>query len=268
MADLRGDTQGQFVAVHPAMSGKGKGMERCLNHGNDRGRRRGPRRHLVRHKLVWVLLVALLVVVGTWAFLELTGDVLEGDTRAFDRWLIDVLRHPEDSEWPRGPRWLVEVGRDITALGSSMVLALVTAVVIAYLVLQRKYGAMWFVIVTTASGGLLSHLLKELFGRERPNPVPCVWVSSPSFPSGHAMLAALVYLTLGILLARIEPRPLLKVYFLVVAMALTCLVGVSRVYLGVHYPTDILAGWTVGLVWALLCWLAASYLQRRGAVER
>jgi undecaprenyl-diphosphatase len=239
-----------------------------LNHGNDIGWVRDRLRHIARHKQVQVLLVALLIVVGTWAFLELAGDALEEDTRAFDRWFLNALRHPEDPEWPRGPRWLVEVGRDVTALGSSAVLALMTVVVIAYLVLQGKYGAMWFVIITTASGGLLSHVLKEFFGRERPNPVACIWVSSPSFPSGHAMLAAVVYLTLGILLARIEPRPLFKVYFLGVAMALTGLVGISRVYLGVHYPTDVLAGWTVGLVWALLCWLAASYLQRRGAVER
>jgi undecaprenyl-diphosphatase len=225
-------------------------------------------RDLARHELVRVLMVALLVVVGIWGFVELAGDVIERDTKAFDRWLLDALRHPEDPAWPRGPRWLVEVGRDMTALGSSIVLALVTAAVVGYLLLQRKYGAMWFVMITTTGGGLLSYALKELFARERPSPVPCIWVSSPSFPSGHAMLSAVVYLALGILLARIEPRPLLKAYFLGVMMALTCLVGISRVYLGVHYPTDVLGGWTVGLVWGLLCWLAASYLQRRGAVER
>jgi undecaprenyl-diphosphatase len=225
-------------------------------------------RDLARHELVRVLMVALLVVVGIWGFVELAGDVIKRDTKAFDRWLLDALRHPEDPAWPRGPRWLVEVGRDMTALGSSIVLALVTAAVVGYLLLQRKYGAMWFVVITTTGGGLLSYALKELFARERPSPVPCIWVSSPSFPSGHAMLSAVVYLALGILLARIEPRPLLKAYFLGVMMALTCLVGISRVYLGVHYPTDVLGGWTVGLVWGLLCWLAASYLQRRGAVER
>lgn len=224
-------------------------------------------RRVAQYASVRVLVLALAVVAGVWGFVELAEDVLEEDTRAFDHWLLDALRHPEDPAWPRGPRWLVEIGRDITALGSSVVLALVTATVAGFLLLQRKYGAMWFVLITSVSGGLLSRLLKEFFARERPDPVPCIWVSSPSFPSGHAMLSAVVYLALGILLARIEPRPLLKVYYLSVTMALTFLVGTSRVYLGVHYPTDVLAGWTVGLVWALLCWLAAWYLQRRGAVE-
>jgi undecaprenyl-diphosphatase len=239
-----------------------------LNRGKDGPRMREHLRHMAQHELVQVLVVALLAVIGVWAFVELAGDVLEGDTRAFDHWLLDALRNPEDPAWPRGPRWLVEIGRDITALGSSAVLTLVTVAVLGFLLLQRKYGALWFVVITTVSGGFLSHVLKELFSRERPTPVPFIWVSSPSFPSGHAMLSAVVYLALGILLARIEPRPLLKVYFLGVMMALTFLVGVSRVYLGVHYPTDVLAGWTVGLVWGLLCWLAAWYLQRRGAVER
>jgi undecaprenyl-diphosphatase len=167
-----------------------------------------------------------------------------------------------------GPRWLVEVGRDVTAFGSPAVVAFLTAVVLGYLWLRRRYGALWFVVVAIAGGGLLARLLKEVFGRERPELLPCLWVSSPSFPSGHAVLAAVIYLTLGILLARLEPRLLLKVYFLGVMMTLTFLVGLSRVYLGVHYPTDVLAGWVVGLVWGLLCWLAAWYLQRRGAVER
>jgi undecaprenyl-diphosphatase len=223
---------------------------------------------MAQDELFQVLLVTLVVVAGIWGFVELAGDVLEGDAQAFDRWLLDSLRSPENPEWPRGPRWLVEVGRDVTAFGSSVIVALLTSAVVGYLWLQRTYRALWFVVVATAGGGLLSHLLKALFARERPNPVPCLWVSSPSFPSGHAILAAVVYLTLGILLARLEPRPLLKAYFLGVMMVLTFLVGVSRVYLGVHYPTDVLAGWTVGLVWGLLCWLAAWYLQRRGAVER
>jgi undecaprenyl-diphosphatase len=225
-------------------------------------------RRIAQDESVQVLLVALAVVAGLWIFVGLAGEVLEGDTQAFDRWLLQALRSPEDPAWPRGPRWLVEVGRDVTAFGSPVVVGLLTTAVLGYLWLQKRYGALWFVVVATAGGGLLGRLLKEVFARERPDPLPCLWESSPSFPSGHAVLAAVVYLTVGILLARLEPRLLLKVYFLGVMMALAFLVGLSRVYLGVHYPTDVLAGWTVGLVWGLLCWLAAWYLQRRGAVER
>ena len=223
---------------------------------------------MAQNDLIQVLLVALAIVAGTWIFVGLAGEVLEGDTQAFDRWFLQALRSSEDPAWPRGPRWLVEVGRDVTAFGSPVVVALLTAIVLGYLWLQRRYGALWFVVVAITGGGLLARLLKEIFARERPEPLPCLWVSSPSFPSGHAVLAAVVYLTLGILLARLEPRLLLKIYFLGVMMVLAFLVGLSRVYLGVHYPTDVLAGWVVGLVWGLLCWLAAWYLQRRGAVER
>jgi undecaprenyl-diphosphatase len=145
----------------------------------------------------------------------------------------------------------------------------VTLFVIGYLALEQKYGAMWFVVVATGGGGLLSTAMKQLFGRDRPDVVPhLVAVTSASFPSGHSMLAAILYLTLGALLARFAARRRTKVYLLKVALCITFVVGSSRVYLGVHYPTDVLAGWCAGLVWALLCWLAVRYLQNRGAVEK
>jgi undecaprenyl-diphosphatase len=107
-----------------------------------------------------------------------------------------------------------------------------------------------------------------LYARPRPDLVPHLSpVYTSSFPSGHSLIAAVVYLTLGSLLASVISRPMLKVYVLSVAMLLTTAVGLSRVYLGVHYPTDVLAGWLAGLVWALLCWLVARVLQRRGRVE-
>jgi undecaprenyl-diphosphatase len=116
---------------------------------------------------------------------------------------------------------------------------------------------------------LLSALLKDAFGRARPDLVPHgVEVHTLSFPSGHAMLAAATYLTLGALLARVQPHPRVKTYVLTVAAVLTVLIGVSRVHLGVHWPSDVLAGWCVGAAWALLCWMAAVWLQRRGQVER
>jgi undecaprenyl-diphosphatase len=216
-----------------------------------------------------VVLVAVLVAVASlWGFVELTEDVLEGETRAFDHWVILQLRRAADPSTPIGPAWLIQAGQEITALGGATVLWLIGLAVVGYLLQQRAYGAMWLVVGATTGGMLLTSALKHLFGRERPDVVlHLVTVYSPSFPSGHAMLSAVVYLTLGALLAQVVPRRASKIYFLTVAMVLTFLVGLSRIYLGVHYPTDVLAGWTAGLAWALLCWVVARYLQRRGAIH-
>jgi undecaprenyl-diphosphatase len=164
---------------------------------------------------------------------------------------------------------LAEVARDVTALGSTTVIVLVTGAVAGFLLLDRKYAAMLFVVAATGSGFALSVALKGLFRRPRPEVVPHLMrVYYSSFPSGHSMMSAVVYLTLGALLARLVAKRRLKFYVLAVAVLLTGMVGVSRVYLGVHYPTDILAGWSAGLTWASLCWLVERRLQRRGAIER
>jgi undecaprenyl-diphosphatase len=210
-----------------------------------------------------VLAAMLAAVAGTWGFVELLDEVKEGDTRQFDEWLITWLRAHE------GPAWLQEVGRDMTALGGVAVMVLVTAAVAGYLLLSRRYHAMWLVLAATGGGLVLSTVLKYFIDRDRPSLVEhrsVVYTSS--FPSGHSMMSAVVYLTLGSLLARIMPGRVLKLYFLLLAISLTLLVGVSRVYLGVHWPTDVLAGWCGGLVWALLCWMVARQLQRKGAVEK
>jgi undecaprenyl-diphosphatase len=134
--------------------------------------------------------------------------------------------------------------------------------------LARKRGAALLVLASVGGGALLSTLLKLSFERPRPDLVPhAVAVYTASFPSGHAMLSAVTYLTLGTLLARIQPRRRLRAYIVAVAVLLTLLVGTSRVYLGVHWPTDVLAGWCLGAAWAMLCWAVALWLQRRGRVE-
>ena len=92
-------------------------------------------------------------------------------------------------------------------------------------------------------------------------------VYTASFPSGHATGSAAAYLTMGALLARFQRQRRLKIYLMSVAVLLTLMIGVSRLYLGVHWPTDVLAGWTLGSCWALMCWTIARQLQRRGAVE-
>ncbi len=211
---------------------------------------------------VLVLIAVLAVVMGTWGFVELLDEVRAGKTRGFDEWAIRVI------DQHRGPPWMEEVGRDITALGGVTVLLLVTAAVVGYMLIRRKYGAMWLMIVATVGGILLVAVLKESVNRNRPNiGTPRMTTYSQSFPSGHSTLSAVVYLTLGSMLAHMAKDRLVKWYFLLVALVLTFLVGVSRVYMEVHWPTDVLAGWAVGLVWALICWLVTRYLQRRGTVE-
>lgn len=204
-----------------------------------------------------------------YAFAELADEMVEGETRGFDTAVLLAFRDKTDISNPLGPAWLEGVMRDFTALGGFPVLTVITLAVFGFLLLTAKRHAAWMVLFSVTCGALLSHLLKWGFSRPRPDLVPHgTMVFSPSFPSGHAMLSAVVYLTLGALLARTQTEPRVKIYLLAVAAALTTIVGVSRVYLGVHWPTDVLAGWALGSAWSLVCWLIMVWLQARGTVER
>ena len=215
-----------------------------------------------------ILIIFLAVVVIAFALLWLGSEVLEGDTFAIDRSILLGLRSTADAGHPIGPSWLVYSMIDATALGSVTVLTLVTIMVVGYLVATRRRAAAVFVSAAVIGGALLSSALKSLFFRARPDVVPhLVHVSSASFPSGHAMNSAVVYLTLATLLARTEPNERVRVYLLAVAISLALLVGVSRVYLGVHWPSDVIAGWCVGAIWAVVCSLIGKALLRHRAIE-
>lgn len=203
-----------------------------------------------------------------FAFVKLADEVLEGETRTFDETVLLALRMPGDISQPVGPLWLQEMVRDFTALGSIGVLTIVTLGVAAWLLFSGKRRTAGLVLVAVAGGVVFSSLLKLGFARPRPDLVPhSVAVFTNSFPSGHAMMSAVVYLTLGFLVARTQHAVALKVYLLSLALFLTLLVGLSRVYLGVHWPSDVLAGWAVGACWALMCWFVMSRLQGKGKVE-
>jgi len=194
-------------------------------------------------------------------FWMLASEVAEGDTQGFDIRIVQALRNPANPSLSVGPAWLQAAMVDVTALGGPTILGLMLAAVVGFLLLQTRYHTALFVAATTASGEVLSYILKHTFNRARPSVVPNLRVMSPSFPSGHAMESAIVYLTLGAVLMRVAETRITKVYLMGVAMLLTTMVGISRVYLGVHYPTDVVGGWIVGLVWASICWLFAQHFE-------
>jgi undecaprenyl-diphosphatase len=214
------------------------------------------------------LVVLLIVATFGWAFAELADEVIEGDSRAIDEAVLLALRDRADPADPLGPPWVEEVARDVTALGGYTVLGIITTSVAGLLWLQGNHRTMVLLVVAVVGGVVVSTLFKLGFDRPRPDLVPHgAQVFTASFPSGHSMMAAVAYLTLAVLSARVQARWVIKAYLIALAALITVAVGVSRIYLGVHWPSDVVAGWCAGAAWALSCWLAARGLSRVGAVE-
>jgi undecaprenyl-diphosphatase len=215
-----------------------------------------------------ILAALLAVALWGWAFVLVLAIFGFARVQSFDERVLLWLRHSDNLAVPIGPKWLPGATQEITALGSGPVLLFVTLSVIGYLWLERRYGLLALVLASTFGGVLIATALKSLLGRPRPAVVPhLVPVSSMSFPSGHSMLSTTVYMTLGTLLTRATSDRLTKLYFVLLASTLTILIGLSRIYLGVHYPTDVLGGWAAGLLWALACGLVARELERRRVIR-
>lgn len=220
--------------------------------------------------LEWAPLLALLLATClTWGFIELADEVNEGETASIDQQILLAMRNPDDLSDPIGPEIAEEIGRDLTALGGIAILGLLTLSTVVFLFLMPMPRAAIYVALATAGAVGMSLAMKAAFARERPDLVSHgSHVYTSSFPSGHSMMAAAVYLTLGMLLARVLAKRRLQILVVTIAVVLTVGVGVSRVYLGVHWPTDVIGGWAVGAAWALVCWYVAGWLQNRGQIEK
>jgi undecaprenyl-diphosphatase len=223
-----------------------------------------PKQFVLHHLSSLALLVFGL---GLFAFLYLAGEVIEGETLRFDTWLLLALRVPGDITDPLGPAWIEEMFRDFTALGGVGVLSLLTLISVGYLWLTGQRRVALFLLFAILGGLLLSSMLKSGFDRPRPDLVSHgSHIYTSSFPSGHSMLSAVVYLTGGALLAIVQSAHRVRVYLVGCSILTTLLVGVSRVYLGVHWPSDVLAGWAAGAAWAAACWLVAQWLHERAEI--
>jgi undecaprenyl-diphosphatase len=216
------------------------------------------------------LLAAFLIgTAALFGMVKLASEVFEGDTFAIDKAIMRAVRTAGDASELVGPAWVKLAVIDLTALGGAPVLTLVTVLATGSLVSMRRYSTAGFVVLSVSCGAILSTIIKGIFVRPRPEIVPhLVAATSTSFPSGHAMNSAIVYLTLAVLLARSEANRQIQFYLIGAAIFLTLLVGTTRVLLGVHWPSDVLAGWVIGAAWAALCSLAAKWLQDRQAIEQ
>lgn len=210
-----------------------------------------------------VLIAVLAIIAGTLGFILIAGFVSRGSSDNFDIQILKSFRYPDNLNRPIGPHWLFEIMRDITSLGGATVVFLITFFVIGYFILQKQYSMLIIVLVAVIGGALMDLELKELFGRIRPQIIPSlVFEKSYAFPSGHSMMSAVIYLSLASLIARLQVRFRDKIYIISVAIFLSFIIGISRVYLGVHYPTDVLGGWSLGLAWAALCWFVAWFISK------
>lgn len=219
---------------------------------------------LVRRFEAQVLVALILATGAVLAFVEIAEDVTEGETHEIDRSLVLLLRAPGDLNDPIGSRNIEEAVRDVTALGGTAVVAIVTLLGVLAFAFHRRYRHALVMGGAVLLATLSSDLTKAFFDRPRPDLVPHgSYVYSGSFPSGHSTLAAATYLTLAMLVASLEPRRRTKALAYGLAVVVLVGVGLSRVYLGVHWPSDVLAGWCLGAMWALVAWVVLRLIGGR-----
>ena len=209
------------------------------------------------------LAALFIAALGVSLFLWIADEMSEEGAHGIDQRVLMFLRPGVNPHDALGPAWLQQAATELTTLGGTTNLTLIVIIAVIFLLLHRRVASALLVIIAVLGGSGISELIKTLFGRDRPPLIyRAVETSNASFPSGHAMLSTITYLTLGALLAQVMPKKRLKVFVFAVAVLLALMVGASRIYLGVHWTTDVLAGWSLGAAWAMICWLAAWRIRR------
>jgi undecaprenyl-diphosphatase len=218
---------------------------------------------LARGEITPIAAVAILAA-GVLAFADIAEDFPEAEGRAFDQRVLDTLHPGPDLSVPIGPSWVAHAAQDLTALGSVAVLVVVALIAIGTLIMQRRRLQALLLAFALGGGLAISEALKGFFERSRPPEIyHAAGYLNASFPSGHALLSTVFYLTLAAMLARTLKRRREKLFAMGVGLTLAALVGATRVYLGVHWASDVLAGWCLGAAWAMACWLLEWGIEKR-----
>lgn len=217
---------------------------------------------IIRREAAFFSLLALCL--ASWiAFLKFCSEVMEGESRDIDQSIILFVRDHTVPEQLLGKPWFAEMMRDISGLGGIAVLTLLTLTVMTYLALRKHWGQALYVLMAVVTGSLFSNFLKISFDRPRPDIIPHgSHTMLPSFPSGHSLISAITYLTLGAMVAVAHKGRWMRIYLMAVPVILTILIGISRIYLGVHWPSDVLAGWLGGAAWASMVWILYKHANR------
>ena len=215
-------------------------------------------------------LVAQLLLLATVAlFLAVLVAMLAGQTQAADEWTLLALRLPQDSGRMVGPSWLSDVMVAITALGEASTLTAFVLLAVAWFHFRGDRRALRMMLVVGIGGLLLMLALKYGIGRPRPDLVPhLARIDHGSFPSGHAMMTMAIFLSIAVLVGRGLRSARRRGTLVAVAVASSLLIGTTRLFVGVHYPSDVLAGWMIGLSWAAACWLVDARTQGSPAHQR
>lgn len=205
---------------------------------------------------------------GLALFFTVAEGVSVGEDQRVDWAILHWLRpFADDPDRPIGPWWLHEAAVDITSLGGISVLLVFALTAIGFLLMHGKKLSAALTLVGLAGGVALSEGLKVIYDRPRPPAeYQLVDTLNASFPSGHALLATVFYLSVGVMITRAFPRARVKAYALFCAVVMVLLIGLTRIYLGAHWASDVVAGWGIGAFWAMLLWLFAYAAERRQRV--
>ena len=231
-----------------------------------------PRKTTDTHRATYRRRAALLMLLagaGIALFLVIALAVTDGTVQTSDESFLHLLRNDTNPSVPNGPLWLLPAMKAVTTLGNAWFFTLVVCIAVAMLAWRRDWSAMWLLIAVSLGGFFVLLALKAGFARPRPETVPrLIDIAEFSFPSGHAMMSAAIYVSLAVMLARRLKQRTTRSAVIFGAVLLSLVIGFTRAYLGVHYPSDVLAGWAAGAFWAGLCWLGASMWRERWGVRR